>query len=417
MVNKPDNEATKALEEHIFGETGGEARTEQDKFFTFTKKNEEFQKLLDEEYEKIKKNTRNIEVEKVVEAANNENGLYDDKSQNIFSDTDDANKSDNRSVFEEVLLFDNENNGAGKDIEKTEGIGSDSDENIREDNKESEENGKNKGGHIEEMIRAREAFFSEDADAESVENIKDVEDRNRSESSDMINVEPLVMDNEALRKLQENLNEENKAGIVGENNMKGSSDVFDNAASHAGNSEEKIKNREEILNDEKRSRETGLSGEKRGWKEALNNEVKKLDEKKPDMDISLEEQALITTSVIEDIKGQTSPDESENISVDNEKAPQNINDRKFGLDEEYQWVSDSVDESEQNKNMEDVESENHKGGGTGIKVAIVLLSLLIVFEIVCLVMQIWWPETSFGQTVTRVQDSIVRKVLSVFGKG
>ena len=214
------------------------------------------------------------------------------------------------------------------------------------------------------MIRAREAFFSEDADAESVENIKDVEDRNRSESSDMINVEPLVMDNEALRKLQENLTEENKAGIVGENNMKGSSDVFDNAASHAGNSEEKIKNREEILNDEKRSRETGLSGEKRGWKEALNNEVKKLDEKKPDMDISLEEQALITTSVIEDIKGQTSPDESENISVDNEKAPQNINDRKFGLDEEYQWVSDSVDESEQNKNMEDVESENHKGGGT-----------------------------------------------------
>lgn len=417
MVNKPDNEATKALEEHIFGETGGEARTEQDKFFTFTKKNEEFQKLLDEEYEKIKKNTRNIEVEKVVEAANNENGLYDDKSQNIFSDTDDANKSDNRSVFEEVLLFDNENNGAGKDIEKTEGIGSDSDENIREDNKESEENGKNKGGHIEEMIRAREAFFSEDADAESVENIKDVEDRNRSESSDMINVEPLVMDNEALRKLQENLNEENKAGIVGENNMKGSSDVFDNAASHAGNSEEKIKNREEILNDEKRSRETGLSAEKRGWKEALNNEVKKLDEKKPDMDISLEEQALITTSVIEDIKGQTSPDESENISVDNEKASQNINDRKFGLDEEYQWVSDSVDESEQNKNMEDVESENHKGGGTGIKVAIVLLSLLIVFEIVCLVMQIWWPETSFGQTVTRVQDSIVRKVLSVFGKG
>ena len=108
MVNKPDNEATKALEEHIFGETGGEARTEQDKFFTFTKKNEEFQKLLDEEYEKIKKNTRNIEVEKVVEAANNENGLYDDKSQNIFSDTGDANKSDNRSVFEEVLLFDNE---------------------------------------------------------------------------------------------------------------------------------------------------------------------------------------------------------------------------------------------------------------------------------------------------------------------
>ena len=175
-------------------------------------------------------------------------------------------------------------------------IGSDSDENIREDNKESEENGKNKGGHIEEMIRAREAFFSEDADAESVENIKDVEDRNRSESSDMINVEPLVMDNEALRKLQENLTEENKAGIVGENNMKGSSDVFDNAVSHAGNSEEKIKNREEILNDEKRSRETGLSGEKRGWKEALNNEVKKLDEKKPDMDISLEEQTLITTS-------------------------------------------------------------------------------------------------------------------------
>ena len=91
--------------------------------------------------------------------------------------------------------------------------------------------------------------------------------------------------------------------------------------------------------------------------------------------------------------------------------------RKFGLDEEYQWVSDSVDESEQNKNMEDVESENHKDRGTGIKVAIVLLSLLIVFEIVCLVMQIWWPETSFGQTVTRVQDSIVRKVLSVFGKG
>ncbi len=58
MIDRPDSVSTRELEAHIFGE--GRDDGMQDKYFTFTKKNEEIQKLLDEEYEKIKKNTRSI---------------------------------------------------------------------------------------------------------------------------------------------------------------------------------------------------------------------------------------------------------------------------------------------------------------------------------------------------------------------
>ena len=53
-------EDTKALEEELFGDIGSKAdetrkqSEEIDKFFTFHKKNEEFQKILDREYEKVK---------------------------------------------------------------------------------------------------------------------------------------------------------------------------------------------------------------------------------------------------------------------------------------------------------------------------------------------------------------------------
>ncbi|MDE8735394.1 hypothetical protein P0G10_20145, partial [Eubacteriales bacterium DFI.9.88] len=63
-IKQPDEgqkpQAASSLEEELFGGLDSKAdearkQSEQiDKFFTFNKKNEEFQKLLDREYEKIK---------------------------------------------------------------------------------------------------------------------------------------------------------------------------------------------------------------------------------------------------------------------------------------------------------------------------------------------------------------------------
>ena len=65
-------EDTKALEDELFGDIGSKAdetrkqSEEIDKFFTFHKKNEEFQKILDREYEKVK--SGNIITEEINEA-------------------------------------------------------------------------------------------------------------------------------------------------------------------------------------------------------------------------------------------------------------------------------------------------------------------------------------------------------------
>jgi len=74
----PAAEETKSLEDELFGDIGSKAdetrkqSEEIDKFFTFHKKNEEFQKILDREYEKVKSGNIITEEMNAAEAVSEE---------------------------------------------------------------------------------------------------------------------------------------------------------------------------------------------------------------------------------------------------------------------------------------------------------------------------------------------------------
>jgi len=131
-----------------------------DKFFTFSKKNEEFQQLLDREYEKIQK--KNLERP----------SLKESQISTVMNDLESSNQEINKSFLTQENLDDTKRIDT-KEIKKisdySDKLSPDSfDRNIENTNLESEMAVKlaAHASHLEEMMAARASFFEEEPEEE-----------------------------------------------------------------------------------------------------------------------------------------------------------------------------------------------------------------------------------------------------------
>lgn len=394
MLAKTDESSVKELEEHIFG--APIKNDKEERFFTFTKKNEEFQKLLDEEYEKIKKNSNKPVEEKdeqdedIKSSENKEFGkeqtelkgeanekdslpfeeikIFEKKEDDILDSKieapepqfiEEAPGNDSKEDKKSVDTHEDENSSAGSEPNKDGLENAIKSEEISKNKragkkqKNAEENKKQGKEQIDEMAAAREAFFAKLDE----ENTNGVNEQGK----------PLVMDNERLKEYQNRGNTQKAAG-----------------------NDEKLENSENAHS---------------GWAAALAKEKSK----------------IAKETEVSEIKNQEDKIEMKDTDKKHDIAQGEIKDNKtegskpvkMGLEDDHS-IFVQRDKEEKEYEVKEEESKSIGKQNVFINIIIALLVIIIIFEGTCLIAQKWWPDSSFGQAVIGIQNTIIEKIISVF---
>ena len=181
-----------AFEEELFREIHDESNrikeSNIDRFFTFSRKNEEFQRLLDQEYEKLNRHS----TDSVFSEDNTEKAEKSETDQDVVLENQVAEDHETEGQTDEQQTTKNqtpENSTAEKIMPETDKERDsepiEDDKEVLEKDKNDEETDGNKeqpqstpgvqAGHLDEMAKARAAFFGEDLIKDNESIIKKLE--------------------------------------------------------------------------------------------------------------------------------------------------------------------------------------------------------------------------------------------------